>query len=168
MFWLYYLLLLAVCFCGLFLVVLALPGLWLMVASAAIYAMLTGGRFLGLHTLIALFVLAILAEILELVSGSAATKKAGGSGRAAIGGLVGAILGGIVFSFIPLWPISSIAGICVGTFLGAGAMELWGGKSAAHSLRVGVGATKGRVMGMIWKFTIGAICLLLIFWQAMP
>src|SRR2546428_4786670 len=102
----YYLLLLAILLAGLFIAILGLPGLWLMVASAATYAWLTGGHYIGKWVLITLCALALLSEIVELVASSIGTKKAGGSRRAALGAILGALLGGIFLSFIPIPLIS--------------------------------------------------------------
>src|SRR5438477_11260905 len=91
----YYLLLLALLLIGLFVSILSLPGLWLMVASAAGYAWLTGGHFIGKWAMITIFALALISEIVELIAGSAGAKKAGGGRRGMVGAIVGALLGGI-------------------------------------------------------------------------
>ncbi|MGA2583119.1 MAG: DUF456 domain-containing protein [Tepidisphaeraceae bacterium] len=166
--WLYFILLLLLASASLLLVVVTLPGLWLMSALAGGYAVLTHQRYLGWHTLVALLILSLAGEIVEISLGGIAAKKAGGGRRAAWGGIIGGVVGGIVFSFIPIPIVATLLGIFLGTFLGAGLMELLGGESTTHSLRVGLGATKGRLMGLFAKITIGVVMLLIIIFTALP
>src|SRR3954462_3381837 len=114
-----------------------------MVAAHAVYALATTwNRYVGWPSLIALIVLALIAEAVEFFAGAAGSKAAGGRTRGAIGAVVGAFVGAILFSFIPFPPVAQIAGACVGAFLGAAVMEFTD-KDLRHSLRVGVGAAKG-------------------------
>jgi len=152
--WLYYILLLLLCAASLALVVVTLPGLWLMTAGAAVYAVLTHEKHIGFKSLVSLFLMALVAEILEFSASGAAAKKAGGGKRAAVGALVGGVVGGIVGSFIfPI--ILSIVGICIGSFAGAAIGELSGGKDSAQAIRVGWGAAKGRLVGVGLKLAFG-------------
>src|SRR6266498_418726 len=94
--WLWYLALLAVQCFGLFFNLLGLPGLWLMVGAAAGYALVMGfDRYLGWPGLISILALAVVADVLEFVAGSAGAKAAGGSRRGMVGAIVGALVGGI-------------------------------------------------------------------------
>jgi hypothetical protein len=79
-----YLLLLATMLAGLFITLLNLPGLWVMFLAAGIYAWATHGIFLGYRSLIAIGVIALLAEIVEFFAATAGAKRAGASrgGRA--------------------------------------------------------------------------------------
>ena len=81
MVWIYYMLLLLVAAAGLFMVMLTLPGLWLMAAASAGYCLLTHRHYLGGRTLIALLILALLSEAAEIGIGGAAARKAGGGRR---------------------------------------------------------------------------------------
>jgi uncharacterized protein YqgC (DUF456 family) len=166
--WLYYILLLAILAGGLFLVILTLPGLWLMTAAAAIFGAITHWKFVGGYTIWILLGTSFIAEVLELTLGGAAAKKAGGGRRAMVGGLFGGILGGMFLSVIPIPIISTIVGICLGCFLGAFIMEYTAGEPASHSLRVGVGAAKGRLFGMIIKLVFGAAMFVFIAFRALP
>ncbi len=167
--WFYYFVLLLVCVVGLATAMLTLPGLWLMTAATGIYALLTHGRIVGAKVLIALFVLALLSEIVEMSVGGAATRRAGGGRLAAVGGVVGALLGGLVFPFLlPFWGVSAVIGLCLGSFLGAGGAEAVRGKQIAHSLRVGFGAAKGRIVGLMAKLVFGIAMFLLILVAAFP
>ena len=78
MIWLYYILLLLIAIGGLVLAAFTLPGLWVMTGASAIYALITHERHLGAKSLITLFLLSFIAEVLELTLGGAAAKRAGG------------------------------------------------------------------------------------------
>ena len=168
-YWIYYLLLLIVLVGGLGLLVITLPGLWLMTGASCIYALLTHRRYIGLKTLIALLVLTLAAEGVELWLGGAAAKKAGGGRLGMVGGLAGGVLGGIFLTFlIPIPVIGTIAGICLGSFLGASALEYAGGKEIPDSLRVGAGAAKRRFMGIVSKLAFGIVMFLIALIAGMP
>src|SRR5438552_9247565 len=159
--WLYYLILLALLFTGLVINILGLPGLWLMVGSVGIYAWLTHvGVYVGWPTLWTLIGLALAAEIVEFLAGSAGAKAAGGSKRAAASAIVGALIGGFGFSFvIPI--IGTIIGACIGAFIGAAIIEMMVRNDVAHSMRVGAGAAKGRFYGILSKLAFGIVILMI-------
>ncbi|MGA2442658.1 MAG: DUF456 family protein [Tepidisphaeraceae bacterium] len=167
MIWLYYILLILIAMCALALVVVTLPGLWVMTATAAIYALLTHERHIGFKSLAALFVLSLSAEILEMTAGGAAARKAGGERRAAVGALLGGIAGGIIGSLVfPL--VLTIVGVCLGSFVGAAGFEFLGGGATAHSLGVGWAAAKGRFLGVMMKLVVGIVMFLLVVIAAFP
>jgi uncharacterized protein YqgC (DUF456 family) len=167
--WVYYFLLLAVSVVGLFLTILGLPGLWLMVAAMGGFALVTRAHFyVGWQSLVTLVVLGLIAEIMELVAGAAGSKAAGGRKRGMIGAIIGALIGGIFGSIlIPVPVVGTIVGACLGAFIGAAALELTD-RDFVHAMRVGVGAAKGRFMGIVIKLAIGAIMLIIIMICALP
>jgi uncharacterized protein YqgC (DUF456 family) len=167
MHWIYYLLLLVCMAAGLWINILSLPGLWLMIAAAGIYAWLTDGNDVGWVGLLVLVVIALLAELMEFIAGGAVAKKAGGSKRAFIGAIVGGFLGAIFFTF-PLGPIGTIFGICLGTFIGAVGVEWLVERRAGHALRVGYGAAKGRLVGIAIKLLFGVVIFLMAAILAWP
>lgn len=154
--WVYYLLTLAAMVVGLWINILTLPGLWVMVASVAIYAWVTGGQYVGWPGLISLVVLAGLAEVVEFVAGGAGAKKAGGSKRAFVGAIIGSILGAIFLS-IPFPVVGTIFGICAGTFIGAMVVEFMVKRDHEQAFRVGWGATLGRLIGILTKLAFGVV-----------
>jgi uncharacterized protein YqgC (DUF456 family) len=167
--WLYFLLLLATDICGLVLAAFMLPGLWLMLAGAAIYAWLTHGNYLSYYTLIALLLLAFAAELSELYFGGAGAKKAGASAWGMGGGLIGAIVGSITLSgLVPVPILGTIIGICLGTFLGAFSIELVLGQPLSQSAAIGLGAAKGRLTGIAGKLGIGGLMMAITFFTAFP
>lgn len=156
--------------------ILGLPGTWLMVASTALLAwwQWNGGKEAGpqmfsLGVLIAIGVLALVGEVLELVAGLVGSKKAGGTKWGAVGAILGTIVGGIAATFvIPVLIIGSIIGACLGAAIGAGAFEMISGRTLKPSVKSGVGAGVGRFGGMIIKLGIGVLIWLIIavaaFW----
>jgi uncharacterized protein len=168
MIWLLYILLLVSCLIGLLLVLVMLPGLFLMAAASAVYTLLTRAHYLGLRTLLVILVLAVVAELLEMSLGGFVTRRAGGSGGAITGATIGGIAGGIFLTFIPIPIVSTIVGICLGTFIGAVSVELLAGRAKSHSIGIGVAAVKGRLGGVVMKLTIGLAMFLVILWTAWP
>ena len=167
--WLYFLLLLVTDICGIVLASFTLPGLWLMLAGAAIYAWLTHGFYLGSYPLVALLILALSAEIAEIFLGGAGAKKAGASFWGILGGLAGAVIGGICLTgLIPIPILGTIIGICLGSFLGAFTIELMLGQPLSQSVLIGYGAAKGRFTGIIAKVAIGCVMFVITFFAAFP
>lgn len=137
---------------------LALPGNWLMVISTLLVAVVNwkAGMF-SQPTLVVIVLLAILAEVAELLAGAVGAKKAGGTRRGATGALFGGMIGGLVGTFvIPVPVIGSLLGICVGACAGALVLELMGGRQFLAAMRSGVGAGMGSLAGTVLKFLIGA------------
>src|SRR4051794_34013721 len=170
MVWLYYLILLAVLFTGLFVNVLGLPGLWLMVGALALYGWLSGagfGDYVGWPSVITVAAIALVAEVVEFMAGSAGAKQAGGSKRAGVGAIVGALIGGFLFS-IPVPVVGTIIGVCLGAFAGAAIAQLTVAQDVAHSFRVGAGAAKGRFYGIVSKLAFGMVILIISMISAFP
>ncbi|HLL89273.1 MAG TPA: DUF456 family protein [Tepidisphaeraceae bacterium] len=168
--WLYYVALWVLMLTGLFLNVLGLPGLWLMVASLAAYAWATGWNvYVGWPAQLALLILALGAEAAEFVAGAAGSKAAGGSKRGMVGALVGGLVGGIVGTgLIPVPIVGTIAGACIGSFIGAGAVELMIGRTKEDSAKIGWGAAKGRLLGIVSKSMFGVTMMIVAGLTALP
>ncbi|HXE55071.1 MAG TPA: DUF456 domain-containing protein [Tepidisphaeraceae bacterium] len=166
--WLYYVCLFVVLLLGLAITIMTLPGLWLMLAAAAIYAWLTGGAYIGWWTLAALLVLAVTGEVVELASSGAGAKRAGAGRRGLWGALIGGVLGGIFLSFIPIPVLSTLVGVCLGTFLGATIGELSGGRHVGHSALIGLSATKGRLVGTFQKLGLGCVMFVITMLVGLP
>src|SRR5437870_12212494 len=66
---------------SLILIVLGLPGLWIMVATAVTYNLVVPGDPIGWFTLVAVGVLALVAELLELSLAGRYARRYGGAGR---------------------------------------------------------------------------------------
>jgi uncharacterized protein YqgC (DUF456 family) len=138
---------------SLILIVLGLPGLWIMVASAVTYNLIVPGEPIGWVTLIAVAVLAFVAELLEFTLTGRYARKYGGSRRAGWGAILGGIVGAIVGIPVPI--VGSVIGAFIGSFLGALIAEFTGGSSAGEATRVAKGALIGRVVSTALKIGIG-------------
>lgn len=138
---------------SLILIVLGLPGLWIMVATAVAYSLIVPGQPIGWITLVGVAVLALVAELLEFSLTGRFARKYGGSRRAGWGAILGGIVGAVVGIPVPI--IGSVIGAFVGSFLGALIAEFTGGSSAADATRVAKGALIGRVVSTVLKIGIG-------------
>ena len=155
------------------LVVAGLPGNWLMVASAALLSWWLdagdGGGMFSLWTLMAVLALAALGEVLEFFAGAAGSTRAGGSALAAAAALLGGIIGAIVGTFVvPIPILGSLIGACGGACGGSLLIELSRGRGMDRSLRIGLGAAGGRLLGTLGKLTVGSLIWLILavaaFW----
>ena len=155
----------AVIILSLILIVLGLPGLWIMVASAVVYNMIVPGDPIGWVSLIAVAVLALVAELLEFTMTGRYARKYGGSRRAGWGAILGGIVGAMVGFPVPI--VGPIIGAFVGSFVGALVAELTGGASAGDATRVAKGALLGRVVSTVLKIGIGFTIGIWIFIAAM-
>jgi uncharacterized protein len=165
----YYLILLIILLAGLVLTVVTLPGTWLMLIAMLGYALVTrSAGTVGWKTLIALLALATTAELIDIFASGAGAKKAGASRRAAIGAVIGGVLGAIFLSFILFFPIGTIAGACIGCFVGAGVTELLVRRDVGQSVRVGYHAAKGRLFGIVVKIMFALVMMSIAAWTALP
>lgn len=165
--WLYYVLLLALLVVGIGITVMSLPGLWLMAAAAALYALITHGDYLGIGGLVVIVLLCLVGEVVETLGKARGAGKAGGSKRAMLLAAVGGILGGI-FLTIPFPIVGTIAGVCIGAFGGAMLGQLTVHQDIEHSARVGWGAAKGTLVGILAKLAVGGVIFIVVAWRALP
>lgn len=153
-------------FC-IFLVVMQLPGTWLLVVATAMMAIWQSERITW-RTLVLLVILAILGEVVETVWSAKSSREAGGTRRGAILAIVLAVAGAIVGSFA-LPPIGTLIGACVGAGGGSYLGDLWAGRSHAKAVEAGRAAAKGRLWGTIGKVVITCVMWIVtavaVFWQ---
>jgi len=155
--WLVLLLLLNVIW--LVLVLFGLPGNWLVVTSTCLFAWWRwdDGIF-SIYTLIAIAALAALGELFEFLGGMHGAKRAGASWRGSVAALAGAIAGAIIGTFmIPVIFLGTVLGACIGAGFGVWAIEVSRGRKMEESIRCGVGAGLGELLGITAKFVIGII-----------
>jgi uncharacterized protein len=157
---------------------LSLPGNWVMVVAIALFAWLapSGGPDISWQTVVAVLVLAVLAELLELAASALGASRAGGSRRGAVlaivGSMVGALIGAAVGVPIPFVGslVAAILFAGIGALVGAMLGETWKGRTLAESWKVGQSAFWGRLLGALAKtgiatavFMIGVLTAL--FWN---
>ena len=157
-------------------IVAGIPGTWLMVGSTVFVAWWwragtaasQPGMF-NIWTLVAITVIAAVAELLEFLAGVVGSQRAGGTRWGALGALGGGLVGAIVATpLIPLPLIGSLAGACIGAAAGALALELYTGQQLHVSIKSGVGAGMGTFVGRAIKLIAGALIWLIVavaaFW----
>lgn len=145
---------------------LGLPGNWLIVAAAGLYAWLLPGdsrAALGWPVVGAVAALALVGELIEFIAGAAGVRKAGGSRLSAFLALFGSLVGAIIGVFVGL-PIPFVGSLVAAVlFAGAGAAagaalgENLAGRSNDASWKVGQAAFWGRLWGTLAKTLIGAM-----------
>jgi uncharacterized protein len=157
--WLGYLLVLVILVFGWLLNLLGLPGLWVMVLGHVAFGAITGwGVYVGWPSFTILLALALIAEAAEFFAGAAGSKKAGGTRRGMAGAIVGGLVGGVVGSFLlPIPIIGTVAGAVVGSFIGAAGIEWLIHPDEWRAVKIGYGAAKGRLLGIILKGSIGLV-----------
>jgi uncharacterized protein YqgC (DUF456 family) len=146
-------------------VLFGLPGTWMIVVTTGLFAWWQRGNpatgepaMFSIGTLIALLALAAAGELAEFIAGAVGSKHAGGTRRGSIGALVGGIIGGIIATFLlPLPLIGTLIGTCIGAAAGALVLELSGGTRLGPSVRSGMGAGVGTLVGRLCKVGVGIV-----------
>ena len=176
--WVYYLwALLLVVACGIawFGTLFSLPGNWLIVGFAALFAWLLSEHVSGSITWTTIAVLAglaVLGEIVEFAAGAAGAAKQGASKRgvilAMLGAVVGSIAGIVIGSPIPVLGsfVMALLGGAAGAFFGAYLGEAWKGRPHEARIAAGRGAFTGRIWGTVGKLAVGAVMLVIVAWVA--
>jgi len=150
------------------LVVLTLPGGWIMLGTAVVIDLIDhwwrppdASPTFSLWVLGAVLVLLSLGELAELLLGVRGASKAGatraGQWGALVGGLVGAIMLAAPLAIVPvLGPVfGALLGSIVGTFAGAFIAEVGIARQTYRaSMRPAWGATVGRVLGTAAKLSV--------------
>lgn len=156
---------------GVFLVLLQLPGTWLIVlATSSVAWWRWDHQLFTVWTLIALVVLGVVGEIVEFVGAAAGAAKEKSSKRAIVlaivGGIVGALVGTVALSFLPI--LGTLIGAVVGSGLFSMLGDLWAGREMHMALRVGKGAALGRLWGSLAKVAVACVMWLVVlvamFW----
>lgn len=156
--------------CWLVLVLFAMPGNWLIVISTGLFAWWRWDEgYFSVYTLVAIVILAILGEIIEFLSGMGGAKRAGAGWKSSMGAIAGAILGAIFGTgLIPIPILGTVLGACIGAGLITWSLEVRSGKRRDQSMRAGVGAGIGVLIGTTTKFVIGILIWLIVavaaFW----
>ncbi len=155
---------------GWILTLLGMPGTWVIVLAVTVYAALVPAdppADIGWPIPVAVFVLALLAEIGELAAGRASVKAEGASRRGAsmaiAGSLVGGLLGMLVGSPIPI--VGSLIAAVLFAAVGAIAGSIWGERAAGRSVRrswtVGQVVFWARISGSLGKIVIATLMVLI-------
>jgi hypothetical protein len=128
---------------GLFLTLLAIPGVWLIFVSVVLVASITNFQIITPNTLIILFVISLCSTFIDNLINILGVKAMGGS----MWGILGAILGGIGGFFV-----GNLLGVVLGPLIGATIFEfLFAKKGFRRSLRAGLGTFLGFLLSVIFK-----------------
>lgn len=140
---------------GLLVIPLGVPGLWVMVG--ALVAAALAGAPVGWGTVLALAVLAAVAELAEYLAVKLASDRYGGSNRAFWGAIAGGVAGAVMGTPVPV--VGSLLGLLLGTFGGAVAVAWLEVRDAGDAVRVGWGAVLGRAAAAAAKTAAGLAIL---------
>lgn len=141
-----------------------LPGLWVMLGAAVIYAYTGGGAAISTATLVLVGLLAVVAEVIEYVLSARYVRLYGGSRRGAWGAIIGGTIGAIMGVPIPI--IGSLVGAFAGSFVGALIAELGAGAGKRDASRAAFGALVGRAVAAAMKVAVGLGIAVWIFFAA--
>jgi uncharacterized protein YqgC (DUF456 family) len=150
---------------SLFIIPLGLPGIWVMIASAVVYNILTHTSAIGWFSLIAISVIALIAEYFEFTMAGKYARKYGGGRRASWGAMIGGVVGAFVGFPVPI--VGPIIGGFIGAFIGALIGEKTSGATVGDSTRAATGSLIGRALGAAMKIGFGSAIAVWIFFAAM-
>ncbi len=156
--WTWYIGLCVAAVVGISLSILQLPGAWLTIAATALFDWHYDWARVGWRWLGALVVLATIGEIIEFAASAVMVKRTGASRKAQVGALIGGFVGMLMFTgLVPIPVIGTIAGGMIGCFGGALIGELSIHNEMGKSMNAGLGATVGRLMGLVVKASISLV-----------
>jgi len=151
-----------VCIGGVGLLILGLPGSWVIVGASAVFAWVGHGATIPWAAVIVYTLLSAGAEIFEVAVGAWGTKKYGGSRWAMLGAIIGGIAGAILLGgLFPL--IGGIIGAFGGAFAGAFALEYAVNKDFRQAKSSGKGAFLGRLAAVVVKASLAVSMMITSF-----
>jgi uncharacterized protein YqgC (DUF456 family) len=141
-----------------------LPGPLLIWGGVFVWAW--GNQFerIGWPTLIVLGVLALTARVLDFVLTTSMSRRAGVSWRAIGGALVGAILGAIFLSALPI--IGTFVGAILGAVIGMWLVEYWVKGDQARATNAVRAYLSGVTLSAVVQIVIAFLMVSLFVWQA--
>jgi uncharacterized protein YqgC (DUF456 family) len=154
----------ALCLTGVLMSVVTLSGTWLVVLAAGLVAVLSPEPFPGPWTVLAFALIAGLVEGVEALAGAWGVMKRGGSKMAgflaAVGGLVGFVVGGL----IPIPLVGNLIGMLALGFVLVYAWERRRLKRAGAAASIAWGSVLGRLAVMLVKVaaTVGMAAYLIV------
>jgi len=128
-----------------------LPGTPLVLIAAIGHRLYFGEASISNLVLAVLVGLTLVSLVFDFLASLLGAKKFGATWR----GMMGAVVGGIIGLFF------SLPGIILGPFLGAMLFEMLGDKEFKKAAHAGVGATVGLLLGIVGKFSICVMMMIL-------
>ncbi|HEX5397867.1 MAG TPA: DUF456 domain-containing protein [Verrucomicrobiae bacterium] len=127
------------------------PGTLVVLAAAVIHRLCFGGHSASNFVLLILTALTAAALLFDFLAGVFGANKFGATWRGALGAMIGGLVG--LFFNLP--------GIILGPFIGATLFELLGDRELKLALKAGLGATLGLFAGIVGKFSVSVVMILL-------
>ncbi|MEE9212035.1 MAG: DUF456 domain-containing protein [Phycisphaeraceae bacterium] len=157
---------------GVALVLLQLPGTWVMLVATALLAWWQWdgqNPMIGVWSLLIMLGLAVLGEVIETLAAARWARKAGGTKTGAIAAIVGGIAGAVLGTMlIPIPVIGTIVGACIGAGIGSIGGDLIRGRTWPEAQLAGQGAAVGRMWGTMGKVVIAVamwfVAAVAVFW----
>jgi uncharacterized protein YqgC (DUF456 family) len=128
-----------------------LPGTPLVLVAAIGHRLYFGATSVSNLVLGVLVALTLISIVFDFLAGMLGAKKFGATWR----GMTGAVIGGIVGLFF------NLPGIILGPFIGATLFEMLGDKEFKKAAHAGLGATIGLLLGIVGKFSICVVMMIL-------
>jgi len=128
-----------------------LPGTPLILAAVIGHRLYFGTASVSNFVLLVLVGLMLVSLVFDFLASMFGAKKFGATWL----GVTGAVIGGIIGLFF------SLPGIILGPFLGAMLFEMLGDKEFKKAAHAGLGATLGLLLGIVGKFSIGVVMIIL-------
>jgi len=157
------------CLVGIASLVFGLPGTFLILAAALVYAWATDFVAVGWSTIGWLTGIAVLGEGIEFLAssaGAAASPGAAPSRRVLIAALVGSFVGGLLGAPL-LFGVGALLGALAGAFAGAAVAVTSEGGSASSAWSTGLGALRGRLLGFICKAALAVVMVVVLTFAAL-
>jgi len=159
------------CLIGAAMTAVRLPGTWLIAAAAVGYAWSEEWSRTSLTLVSILIGLALFGEGVEILASVVTARRAGGSRKAAWGGMLGGFLGMIFLSFlVPIPIVGTMIGTLTGCFAGAALVEMSVRNDMSRGTKVGFFAAMGFVLGAVGKVVVAlamsGILLSAVMWKA--
>lgn len=142
---------------SLFLLLIGLPGTWVIIAIAFLWSWLSGAAF-GTQFFLVLLGLAVVGEIAEFAAGHFGGKRFGGTGKGSIGGIIGALILGILCAPI-MFGLGALIGALAGGFIGSFIVEAMQGMETGKAAKAAFGNMLGRFGGFWAKMGIAIVLI---------
>lgn len=148
---------------SLMLIFLGLPGTWVIILLTGVWVFFTDAAGFGWQFFALAVSLAAFGELAEFAAGHFGVKRFGGTNKGSVGGMIGAIAGGIMCA--PLFfGFGALLGALGGGFIGCFIVERCSGSPTGRAANAAFGATLGRFGGFVVKLGIG----IGLIWLAAP
>lgn len=134
---------------------LGLPGTWLLVADAFLLRWMQGPGLIDSHTLVILFLMAVLGEVLEFLTAVRGVRSGPPVRGAAVAAIAGAFAGGLAGAPV-LFGLGALPGMAVGAWLAVLTVSLAAGGTFGEAFTTALGAMTGRIKGTAIKIVVAA------------